>query len=138
MKIRIQNLGVIRRGEIELKPLTVFVGPNNVGKTWVAYTFAGTFGYYGLQKYVEAYVAGRVNETYEPLDTAIQQVINEGNAVIDIVQFAEQFVDTYFNAMASLASTWMKGYMSTEYVSFDRLGVEIDLLSRVFLLTVYS
>lgn len=127
MKIRIQNLGVVRRGEIELKPLTIFVGPNNVGKTWVAYTLAGVFGSYGLQKYVEAYVAGRVTETYEQLDNAIQQVINEGNAVIDIVQFAEQFGDSYFNAISSLASSWMKDYMNTDYASFDQLNVEIQL-----------
>ncbi len=40
MKTTVRNLGVISEAEIELKPLTIFVGPNNTGKTWLAYTLA--------------------------------------------------------------------------------------------------
>ena len=39
MKIKIRNLGPIRDEAVfELKPLTIFIGPNNSGKTWLAYT----------------------------------------------------------------------------------------------------
>ena len=34
--IEIENFGPIRRGDIELKPLTVFIGPNNSGKSCAA------------------------------------------------------------------------------------------------------
>lgn len=38
MKIEIQNLGAIRQAEIDLnKSLTIFCGPNNSGKTYVAF-----------------------------------------------------------------------------------------------------
>lgn len=37
MKMTIQNLGRIRAAEIDLRPLTVFVGPNGTNKTWTAY-----------------------------------------------------------------------------------------------------
>jgi predicted ATPase len=37
MKLEILNLGVIEKAEIDIKPLTLFVGPNNAGKTWLAY-----------------------------------------------------------------------------------------------------
>src|SRR5690554_2377434 len=38
MKIEIQNLGAIRQAEIDLsKRLTIFCGPNNSGKTYVAF-----------------------------------------------------------------------------------------------------
>ncbi|WP_165774562.1 AAA family ATPase [Candidatus Viridilinea mediisalina] len=43
MKAIIQNLGSVSAAEIELKPLTIFVGPNNAGKTWTAYTLASLF-----------------------------------------------------------------------------------------------
>ena len=43
MKLEIRNLGVIEEAKIDIKPLTVFVGPNNAGKTWLAYTFSGIF-----------------------------------------------------------------------------------------------
>ena len=34
----IENLGIIRSGEFTQKPLTVFCGPNNSGKTWAMYS----------------------------------------------------------------------------------------------------
>jgi len=37
MEFKITNLGPIRKAEIQLKPLTVFVGENNTGKTYAAY-----------------------------------------------------------------------------------------------------
>lgn len=41
MKVTIQNLGAIQHAELDLKPLTILIGPNNAGKTWMAYTLAG-------------------------------------------------------------------------------------------------
>ncbi len=35
---KVTNLGVIREGEFTQKPLTVFCGPNNSGKTWAMYS----------------------------------------------------------------------------------------------------
>jgi hypothetical protein len=37
MKLTLHNLGCIREAEIDWRPLTVFVGPNNTNKTWAAY-----------------------------------------------------------------------------------------------------
>ncbi|MDD9842930.1 MAG: hypothetical protein OXU85_03430 [Thaumarchaeota archaeon] len=36
LEIEIRNFGPISRGKFRLKPLTVFVGPNNSGKTFAA------------------------------------------------------------------------------------------------------
>ena len=35
-KISVENFGPIRKGTVEIKPLTVFVGPNNSGKSYMA------------------------------------------------------------------------------------------------------
>ena len=37
-QFKIKNLGPIRRGSFEVKPLTLFCGPNNSGKTWAMYS----------------------------------------------------------------------------------------------------
>ncbi|WP_323929572.1 AAA family ATPase [Aeromonas veronii] len=37
----IQNLGNLKTGEIEVKPLTLLCGQNNTGKTWVMYSIYG-------------------------------------------------------------------------------------------------
>ncbi|WP_437955459.1 AAA family ATPase [Sorangium sp. So ce119] len=43
MKITFSNLGTIRRTTLDLAPLTVIIGPNNSGKTYVAYATYGLF-----------------------------------------------------------------------------------------------
>lgn len=35
---KIKNLGPIKRGSFEIKPITLFCGPNNSGKTWAMYS----------------------------------------------------------------------------------------------------
>ena len=34
--VKVKNFGPIAKGEIDLRPLTVFVGPSNTGKSWLA------------------------------------------------------------------------------------------------------
>lgn len=41
MHIHMQNLGMIKEAAIDLRPLTVFIGPNNTGKTSVAHAIGG-------------------------------------------------------------------------------------------------
>jgi predicted ATPase len=46
LKIGIKDFGPIAEGEIELKPLTVFIGPNNSGKSYVAMLIHSIFMLY--------------------------------------------------------------------------------------------
>ena len=41
MKIRFSNLGTISETELDLRPLTVIIGPNNSSKTYLAYSVYG-------------------------------------------------------------------------------------------------
>ena len=59
MKIRFANLGTIRETELDLRPLTVIIGPNNSSKTYLAYSV------YGLLHEIKNVPA----EVYEPLRT---------------------------------------------------------------------
>src|SRR5205823_4810876 len=108
-------------------PLTIFIGPNNAGKTWLAYTLAGIFGHYGWRKYAQAYTFENVQETYPTLDAAIQQTLSEGTAKIDLVQFIKEDGEKYINNVARLAKHWMKEFMRTDRVSFENLDVCINL-----------
>ncbi len=127
MKIEVRNLGVITEAQIDLKPLTIFVGPNNAGKTWLAYTLAGIFGHYGWMRYVRAYVREEVSDTYPPIDIALQQILNDGSTKFDLVQFAEDFGELYINNVAKLAKKWMPDFMRSERISFDDLDVQVNI-----------
>ncbi|MBV9706638.1 MAG: AAA family ATPase, partial [Chloroflexi bacterium] len=127
MKVTIQNLGVIQKAEIDLRPLTIFIGPNNAGKTWLAYGLAGILGPYGYGEYARAYSTKDVPERYTPIDIAIQQLIDEGSTKIDLVPFAEEHGEVYFNNVALLAKSWMRRFMGTEKVSFEDLAIHLSL-----------
>ena len=130
MKIGIRNLGVIQQAEIDLKPFTVFVGCNNTGKTWTAYTLSAIFGNYGYQKYLEAYLAGKAQVKYSILEDAVQQLIDRGNAKIDLVEFAERYINDYLNDVARLAPQWLPIFMGTQSVNFDDLEIDINLTEQ--------
>ncbi len=50
MIIKFSNLGTIKETELDLRPLTVIIGPNNSNKTYIAYSV------YGLWAFFERYV----------------------------------------------------------------------------------
>jgi len=41
VKLKIEKLGRIQRAELDVRPLTVLIGPNNTNKTWTAYVLYG-------------------------------------------------------------------------------------------------
>lgn len=127
MKITVKNLGAVEQAEIDLKPLTVFVGHNGTGKTWTAYALASIFSPHGHGKYLENYLDGNTQKTYPVLDKAIDKFLAEGSAEIDIVQFAKDNIQAYVNDVALLASGWMRSYLSTRRVDFESLDIQIDL-----------
>ena len=126
MKFEIENLGVIKQAEIELKPLTIFIGHNNRGKTWSAYALSTILGPYAMEQYSNAYTAGHVSLLYPPLEKALQEIAQQGHTTIDLVQFANQYGETYFQHLAHFAQGGMQEFMGTKRVSFRQLAVRLD------------
>jgi len=127
MKVEIRNLGIIEKAKIDLKPLTVFIGCNGEGKTWAAYTLSAIFGQQGYGHYLKAYLDGNTQQRYPTLDSALQQLFEEGNAQIDAIQFGNDYAETYINDVARLAPNWMRSFMATERANFNDLQVHLNL-----------
>lgn len=127
MKVKIANLGVVEKAEIDLKPLTVFIGRNGTGKTWTAYTLASIFTQYGFNQYLKNYLDGRTKKRYPIIDNAINQFVQEGNISINLIDFLEEYADMYINDVAGLAHEWMRDFLNTERVNFEKLQVEFEL-----------
>jgi predicted ATPase len=52
-KIKLWNLGSIKEAEVDLRPLTVIIGPNNSNKTYIAYSIYGLYQLVSLNFYDE-------------------------------------------------------------------------------------
>lgn len=128
MKISVRNLGVIKdEAHFDLKPLTIFIGPNNSGKTWLAYTIAGIFGKAGYQEYVTRDASEQLLQKYPPITRAIDSVLNMGTATLDMSQFAENYTGQYFSELAAYSKEWLPDYLGTQLSNFDSLKLAIDL-----------
>ncbi|RUT06616.1 hypothetical protein DSM106972_028730 [Dulcicalothrix desertica PCC 7102] len=125
MRIKISNLGAIEQAEINLKPLTIFVGANSTGKTWTAYTLASIFGQYGFDKYIKAY--NKTHIKYELLENAFDTFLQIGSTQIDLIEFANNCADKYINDVSSLAPDWIPEYLNTERANFQNLKLDIEL-----------
>ena len=131
MKVTVRNLGVLKdEATIDLKPLTIFIGPNNSGKTWLAYALAGILGPYGADKYAQAYSEGQVSAIYEPLNSSIEQLINQGTTTLDLYEFANRHGEIYFNEVAKFARTWMNDFLGTQLGHFEDMDIALSLDER--------
>ncbi|WP_293151243.1 hypothetical protein [Okeania sp. SIO2C9] len=77
MKIKIQNLGVLKQAEFTLADMTIICGGNNTGKTYATYAL---FGFLYTWKRMLS-----IN-----IDNQIQQLFAEGVISIDIQEYIEQ------------------------------------------------
>lgn len=127
MKVEICNLGVVKKAEIDLKPLTVFIGQNGEGKSWTAYAISAILGGQGFEEYAQAYLEGKTQQKYPPLDDAIKQLMDGGSAKIDAIEFASEYAEIYINDVASFAPKLMRNFMKSRRVTFEDLQVCVNL-----------
>jgi predicted ATPase len=127
MKFKIKNLGVVKNAEIELKPLTVFVGENGTGKTWAAYAIGGILGHYGYNFYLESYLENRTDYKYDTIEKAIHQCIEKGNAKINLQEFIKEYAEIYINEIAKSAHLWLDSFFATKLVNFDNIDIRSEI-----------
>lgn len=85
MKIRFSNLGTIRETELDLRPLTVIIGPNNSSKTYLAYS---VYGLLREMKNVDVEVferlrGVRVDREHDYLEWSLRRIENAFRAHVD-------------------------------------------------------
>lgn len=127
MKIHIENLGAIKSGDIDLKPLTIFIGPNNKGKTWAAYSIASLFSKDMFDVYLKSYLEQEPENGYLHIQNAVKQVLDKGNAKIDLVDFSREYSAEYINNIASILPTRLPKFLDSRRASFDNLKMNIEL-----------
>jgi predicted ATPase len=101
MKISIKNFGAVTKADIKIKPFTVFVGPNNTGKTWTSSLLSATMSRYSRETYASAYSKNETSKKYPELEQLVDKVLTEGNASINLNDFFKKNGQNYLNDAAS-------------------------------------
>jgi predicted ATPase len=135
MKAVILNLGAVKKAEIELRPLTVFLGSNGTGKTWAAYAISGVLGKYGHDRYIESYISNKTEYKFNLLESAIEALIEIGSSEINLIDFANVEIENFMNEVAKLAPSWLGKFMASRIVNFENTSIEFKFsqndLSRI-------
>jgi ABC-type cobalamin/Fe3+-siderophores transport system ATPase subunit len=135
MKITIDNLGKIVHGEIELNDLTVLVGDNNSGKTYVTYTIYGLLknwtdlvnynGFLSLEKRLR--IEGQI-----VLDKDMILSILESDVVFDDKRFQRR-IRELFNDKERILSTAKVGVDFERPATFKNSARKISVGDTIFL-----
>jgi len=141
MKVHIKNFGAVKvGGDIDLKPLTVFIGPNNSGKTWTAYLISAILGWPGGNFYTREYINNKIDKKYDMVDDAVNDVIKKGRASINLLDFYNLYYSDFINDVAKNSKVWFNRFMQTSKtvnnhdvsISFDEpLNEYIERLKRL-------
>ncbi len=126
MKLRIKNLGAVHDASLEIKPFTVFVGPNNTGKTQTAYVIGGILGKWGVQSYTNAYINNKLSESYPLIENAFKKFLKNGNAKIDVPEFLNCHGQEYFENLAKYTPNWIQKFFSTKKMNFDNFEIGFE------------
>lgn len=89
----VENLGSVRRGSFALKPLTIFCGPNNSGKTWAMYSLYRFFELLRAWKELPEKPKPDFNEFNRVLSDGLADLFNAPPEELSGARFAAKLPD---------------------------------------------
>ena len=89
----VSNLGSVRNGSFALKPLTIFCGPNNSGKTWTMYSLYHFFKLFKAWKESPEGQKRSLNEFNEIMSNGLSIVFNTSEEKLKNAGFTAEILD---------------------------------------------
>ena len=139
MKLTVKNFGPIRKATVDVKPMTVFVGPSNTGKSYMAmliYAIAKVFESLEYRRFLYSLSVEEVFIKKEEVDEFISDDEKFAKFVDELlVQFVEFLREIWKNeALRCFGEEWKniteRGSSSASVViSDDKNRIVLDLLS---------
>lgn len=132
MKIKIENLGKIKKGKIETNKLLVLCGPNNYGKTYLAYTLYGIYKelktvFYILEEFEKEELENNEELTISK-DNFFEQIKEKSNLKINDFK---RHIHSFFNTSES----FFKNFKIEVEFNFNDLIRDIeDEFSKIIIL----
>ena len=127
MTIRIRNFGPVTDGQVDLKPLTILIGPNNTGKSYAAmliHSILSSGERYGAPRRLHQRRIGRHEKLYYEHVDELERIVwkNSKLASFDIPQ---PYTEKLFHSTCGLISSTIKAALERNFGSGIR-----DLVKR--------
>jgi|GEM_PF-2871626 len=124
MQIHVENLGRIRQATLELKPFTVFIGPNNTNKTWLAYVVYAIFDREVFSSYVQ-YLFDKLEDVkHEDWGSYLLGIKKD----INTKEFFEVDLSDFYNHITAMFSHYCEYIQKNKIDQFIILGDRNDIL----------
>ena len=127
MAIRIKNFGPVADGQVDLKPLTILIGPNNTGKSYVAmliHSILSSGERYGASGRFHPSRTSRPLGLYDEHVAELDRIVGQ-NAKPDPFDIPQPYVEKLFHSTCELIRSTIKTALERNF------GSEIgDLVKR--------
>lgn len=116
MKVEIKELGYVKHVQLDLdKDLTILCGPNNTGKTYVAYAI------YGLMKF-----RSEIPKSKKVSDE-LNNLIEKGQVELDIIEILTESNASYLNEIGKSYVKHIPKVFATDDTGFTNTEINIEL-----------
>lgn len=125
-KFNIKNLGFIKDGEIEVKPLTIICGQNNTGKTWAMYALYG---------FLEGLTIGHL----PGIDNSLaQKLVEDGQLEFDLSKWINEFHSKISSSINEKCKTRLDRVFNIDDEIFESTTIKWDLPKEKILKRIES
>ena len=144
LKLEVENFGPISTGKVELKPLTIFIGPNNAGKSYLALLVHSLFeslislssmdfNHPSPYKFVGASFLGKEMKYNEIFNKIKKMKIGEIKDIPEelIDKIKESFINVLFKEGLRDILYKLFGATTRELVSFNQKSFDFKLSSEL-------
>ena len=126
-KLKVENFGKIKHAEIELAPMTLFVGDNNSGKSYLLSLVWAIYGLSGRTVFSYGAISNFDSEEYRAIEAvlleAIDQLSCDGNVMVN-VQNISKLVEKIINQlMERYKDQFVKKIFNCELVEVSRISL---------------
>lgn len=128
MKLKVKNLGAVKKADISIKPFTVFVGANNTGKTWTSAILSSIMmNNYARRIYTKEYLDNNTSERYPELDQLVEKILLDGTANLNLNNFFQKNGLKYFNDVADQIVKYSNAVVGTHSALFEKTQIKLEI-----------
>jgi predicted ATPase len=135
MKLTFENLGPIKKGEVDLnKKLTIICGPNNSGKTYLMYALYGVYDRHGANKTTNLLKINEVEDIFSKYKNKIEITSDYIKFNIEIF-FVDELKNKYILSTNNRITQWIENSLDSNLeknsfsISIDNVNI-LDILAN--------
>lgn len=118
MKVTFNKLGPVKKVDLDLsKDLIILTGPNNTGKSYVAYALYGICSYRNFLR------------SYKPFEIIVDRLLEYGEYNFDLTEFSNASMDDFFEDFSAQFEKYLSSVIAAEKSFFK--GFKLEIISTL-------